>query len=237
MDSSRIKLIQECPLEKLQDAKYLEEELLVQLGFNDEILKEQPEIVQQNTGGLYSWQYPNQFSQLLVFLSKMQLCSYLEIGVRLGGTFMIVCEYLKMFNTPFHAVGVDLIQSEPLSDYCRQNGFEFHQVNTLSPEFQELVQKKEGGWDLVLIDGDHTLQGCYHDFMAVRDYSKNVIFHDICSLVCPGVCTTWMHVKSVYSDIYDFYEFLDQYPEVVERTEKSFLGIGISVKKTLDPPL
>jgi len=51
MDLTRIKLIKESNLEDLQNNNYLEN-LIIKLGFNTEILREQPKIVKDNGGGL-----------------------------------------------------------------------------------------------------------------------------------------------------------------------------------------
>lgn len=58
------------------------ESLIIKLGFNREILIEQPQIVKDNGGGLLIWQYPNQFSKYLCLLEKQQISSYIEIGCR-----------------------------------------------------------------------------------------------------------------------------------------------------------
>jgi len=47
MDLSRIELIKESSLEDLQNNHYLEN-LIIKLGFNTEILREQPKIVKNN---------------------------------------------------------------------------------------------------------------------------------------------------------------------------------------------
>ena len=60
MDLTRIKFIKQSNLSDLQDNNYLEN-LIIKLGFNTEILREQPKIVKDNGGGLLIWQYPNQF--------------------------------------------------------------------------------------------------------------------------------------------------------------------------------
>ena len=51
MELERIKFIKESNLEDLQDNNYLEK-LIIKLGFNTEILREQPQIVKNNGGGL-----------------------------------------------------------------------------------------------------------------------------------------------------------------------------------------
>src|SRR5205085_905887 len=62
----------------LTEAKRLEEELLLELGLNDERLYEFPkELYPYTGGGLFYWQYPNQFSKYLVELSRHTIESYL----------------------------------------------------------------------------------------------------------------------------------------------------------------
>ena len=51
MDLSRIDIIKQSSLEDLTKNSYLES-LIVKLGFNTEILREQPRIVRENGGGL-----------------------------------------------------------------------------------------------------------------------------------------------------------------------------------------
>ena len=97
MDLTRIKFIQESNLEDLQNPDYLEN-LIIKLGFNTEILREQPKIVQNNGGGLLIWQYPNQFSKYLCLLREQNINSYIEIGCRWGGTFVLTNEYLHLFT-------------------------------------------------------------------------------------------------------------------------------------------
>jgi hypothetical protein len=69
MELTRIKYIKESNLEDLKNINYLEN-LIIRLGFNTEILREQPKIVKDNGGGLLIWQYPNQFSKYLCLLSE-----------------------------------------------------------------------------------------------------------------------------------------------------------------------
>ena len=54
MDLTRIKFINESNLEDLKNINYLEN-LIIKLGFNNELLKEQPKIVKENPGGLLIW--------------------------------------------------------------------------------------------------------------------------------------------------------------------------------------
>ena len=135
MDLSRINLITKSSLEDLQDENYVEN-LILKLGLNTEILNEQPQIVKENGGGLLIWQYPNQFSKYLCLLNKLSISSYIEIGCRWGGTFVLTTEYLKKFNVINKSVAVDIIAS-PVKEYCIQNSFLFLKVNSQSKVFEK----------------------------------------------------------------------------------------------------
>lgn len=216
MDLERVKYIRESTKEQLSDPKYIEQ-LMCKLGFNDEALWEQPDIVRENTGGLKIWQYPNQFSSYLKFLSERPITSYLEVGCRWGGTFVLTTEYLKKFNNLTESVAVDIIDS-PVAQY---DGGKFINMNSQSQEFKDYIATKQ--FDLVLIDGDHTYEGAKSDYLLIKDHAKIIVFHDITSVACPGVMKIWNEIKHNY----DSYEFTQQYHEIPH----SFLGIGVAVKK------
>lgn len=137
-DLTRIDLINRSSLEDLSSQEYLEN-LIINLGFNNEILIEQPKIVKDNFGGLLIWQYPNQFSKYLLLLKSLSIKTYIEIGCRWGGTFILTTEYLKRFNNLTKAVAIDIINS-PVKDYCKKNEItEFKQLNTTSDEFDDYI--------------------------------------------------------------------------------------------------
>ena len=66
------------------------EQLLPTFGMNDEILNEMPAEFSEHFGkGVKFWQYPNQFAPYLKHLSTLKIDSYLEVGCRWGGTFIL----------------------------------------------------------------------------------------------------------------------------------------------------
>lgn len=228
MDLSRIQLIKNSTLEDLQSSNYLEN-LIIKLGFNTEILREQPKIVQDNGGGLLIWQYPNQFSKYLCLLRQQKIQSYIEIGCRWGGTFVLTNEYLKMFNTVNKSVAVDIIDS-PVLDYCLTNyETQFIKKNSQSKEF--VTYMKNNYFDLIFIDGDHSYDGVKNDYEISKHSGKIFVFHDIVNDVCPGVVYFWNELKKTASDTYDFFEFVEQYEDVWNNTHQKFLGIGVAIKK------
>jgi cephalosporin hydroxylase len=228
MDLSRIKYITESSLDDLKSSDYLEK-LIPKLGFNTEILREQPQIVKDNGGGLLIWQYPNQFSKYLSLLSKQQIQSYIEIGCRWGGTFVLTNEYLKRFNNITKSVSVDIIDS-PVVNYCISNSeTEFMKKNSQAPEFRTYMENNY--FDLIFIDGDHSYFGVKNDYEISKNSGKIFVFHDIVNDVCLGVVHFWNELKTNEKDTYDFYEFTEQYEDVRLNTGQTFLGIGVAIKK------
>jgi len=228
MDLTRVHLIKESNLEDLKNNDYLEN-LIIDLGFNTENLREQPKIVKDNGGGLLIWQYPNQFSKYLHLLSQHKIQSYIEIGCRWGGTFVLTNEYLKMFNSVNKSVAIDIIDS-PVLSYCISNDeSQFIKVDSQSQEF---IDYMNNNWfDLIFIDGDHSYNGVKNDYEISKNKGKIFVFHDIVSYVCPGVVQFWNELKNSETDTYNFFEFTEQYEDVWKNTRQQFLGIGVAIKK------
>jgi cephalosporin hydroxylase len=231
IDLSYVELIREAPFERLSDPSYLEHELLPALGLNDEMLHQVPERLHRATGhGLLHWQMPNQFSKYLVELSRHRIESYLEIGSRHGGTFVITVEYLSRFHPVRRAVAVDLGRSRTLERYAQdRDGVTVLQADSQSHEFRSVVES-HGGFDLVLIDGDHSEEGCRSDFELVRDRARIIALHDIVGYDVPGVRTVWREVRTGHYGRFTFAEFTDQYPEIERRGVTDF-GLGVAFRR------
>jgi hypothetical protein len=57
------------------------------------------------------------------------------------------------------------------------------------------------------------------------------VFHDIFNDVCAGVVQFWNELKQNEKDTYDFFKFIEQYDDVWQNTQQTFLGIGVAIKK------
>lgn len=207
------------------------EEIIPTFGMNDEYIEEMPKSLSKHFGwGIKIWQYPNQFSKFLCYLRDKDIDSYFEMGVRYGGTFILVNELLLKKNPMLESHCLDIISpSEVLNVYqhkFRKNRFFYHQASSqdiaifdmLGDSNPYFVNKKI---DLVFIDACHTYQCVKRDyFIALMLGAKYIVFHDIVSVVTKGVRNFWSEIKNTHKNCY---EFIDQYDEV----EGSYMGIGV----------
>lgn len=232
-----INQIRNAPIDKLKDVGFLED-MIIGLGLYPQEtlhLEEYPQSLWRYCNkGLRIWQYPNQFAQFLVFLSKYSIKSYLEIGVAYGGSLILIIEYLSHFNGMIEAWGIDpQATSELLRAYMRQRPGVRH-IRDYSANLWRYFPSNTA-FDLALIDGLHTEEASWADFELVRDHARIIVFHDISSDRVPKVASSWKRARREHASEYDFFEFIEQYPEVRERTRMSFLGIGVAVRKNSLP--
>ena len=226
--AERITFIREVDELQLTKRRSLES-LILRLGMNHELQHEMPEIVTSHQGGLRIFQYPNQLAPYLQLLSGLSVQSYMEIGVRWGGNFMLTVEYLKRFNTVSRGVAIDLYESPLARHYCQRTpNMEFHQLNSQSSTFRRFLEGRT--FDAIFIDGDHSYAGVKTDFLSVVGKARIYIFHDIVSTPCPGVAKFWSELKA--TEQYETHEFIEQYDEVIRRNHgKEYLGIGVAVTR------
>jgi cephalosporin hydroxylase len=207
------------------------EEVLPTFGMNDEYLSEIPKIFEPYFGwGIKFWQYPNQFSKLLTFLKDKDIDSYLEMGVRYGGTFIIINELLLKYQPYLESHALDIIPaSDILHTYqtkYRDIRFWYHQTESQSPHIFETI---EGGdyvtpykkLDLIFIDACHSYQCVKRDYYTSLMFGpKYIIFHDIANKSTKGARLAWNEIKRLHKKTH---EFVDQY----EGMQGSYLGIGV----------
>lgn len=208
------------------DSKFLEDDLLLKMGLNNEHLEEFPEELYPYTGkGLLLWQYPNQLSKLLVYLAGIRdVKSYMEIGVRFGGNMLLLKRFLEgAYGHEIEVTGVDPRPNKKLKRIAGEEQIIYYNLRSTSQRFKKIIQNKQ--YDIVFIDGDHSYEVCKQDFELFKDKARYIILHDIISDVCPGVVKVWNEIKA--NPKYEIIEFVDQYPSCYRRAEKKYLGIGI----------
>lgn len=181
IDLRRINLIRQLESGFLADAENLMR-LLPLLGLNDEGLEEFPQGLHARCGqGLLIWQYPLQFGPYLATLSRLGVRSYLELGVRHGGSYVATVEILNRFRELDFAVAVDIIPCPGLVDYQVSNSrSRFVCMNSQSDDFIRFVADLPT-IDLVFIDSHHEENQCRREFAALSPYANMIAFHDVCS--------------------------------------------------------
>jgi cephalosporin hydroxylase len=220
------------PDDLICDEKYLEKFILENVGLNKESLGElAPELKEYFGTGLYIWQNPKQFTKYVSWLLKNagNCKSYVEIGSRWGGTFIVTCEVLHRISPNFkHATAADLINKTPFIERYEKIASEcgvevnYFKGSSTSVDFKNLLNKIRP--DITLIDGDHSIKGALADHMLIRQFSRIIVHHDICSDTCPESTLLWNSLKQLESGM-NFYEFNEQYSSL----KGNYFGIGVLI--------
>ncbi|MDP3135852.1 MAG: CmcI family methyltransferase [Burkholderiaceae bacterium] len=223
LDLDRIGLIRGMAPDELRSPFRLEA-LIPQLGLNDEGLAEFPAHLHgAASGGLRIWQYPTQFSEYLAQLIRLDVRSYLELGIRHGGSFVATVEVLERFRPLDFAVGVDIIDCPSMTDYKALNPrSEFVRINTQSDDFQRLLDRL-APIDLVFIDSHHEEHQCRREFAALAGRANMIALHDISNKGCPGIATVWQEIRATAG--WTCFEFTQQYADL-----GPYMGIGLAVR-------
>lgn len=227
--------MKEIPLAKLSDVDYLEN-FIISSGLHasgrdgsyDSIEYEWPRSLDAFVGkGLQIWQYPTQFSKYFVFLSQFPIKSNLEVGVAYGGAFVFSAEYLKRYNPLLMSYCIDVVSPSVLvKSYSRKRNFSYITAERFS--FYQRIDSQTN-FDLVFIDGDHSKEGVSRDFELSKDKADIVAFHDSVNFKTFGAIDEWDRVKNNDAD---FFEFTDQYAEILNKQpDNRLFGIGVAVKK------
>ena len=221
-----IDVIQNESPEHLRDPNYLEFRLLPSLGLNDRHMHQYPDHLHKHCGrGIDSWQYPNQFSRYLVYLSDHDITSYAEIGCHKGGTFIITVEYLRRFAQFQRGLAIDPWPRQIMHDYCGvRPEITYVTQHSQHPDSVKLLTSHH--WDLTLIDGDHSYAGVRQDFDLVHEHSNFVALHDIRNVLCPGTQQMWDDIKKTHSPD-QLHEWCAQYDQVLLRMRGSVMGLGL----------
>jgi cephalosporin hydroxylase len=163
-------------------------------------------------------------ARYLAGLAAKNIKSYMELGVRHGGTFILTVEYLSRFGNLESAVAVDLVETTNLRSYSSTTPNVTYIIDSSASErVKQAIESRK--WDLVLIDGDHSFLGCLYNYIAVRNNARLVVLHDIVNDSCPGVQSVWQLACNVLPD-HLITVYADQYLEVYNRTGRHYLGIG-----------
>lgn len=228
LDLDRIAVLRDAPRARLEERDALEA-LLCELGLNDEHLDEFPPALRASCGkGLLLWQFPCQFAPYLQCLSRLGIASYLEIGIRHGGSFIATVEYLSRFHAIDRAIGIDIIPCPTIARYReRQPAAEHWCLNSRSPELAAKLDAL-GRIDLVFIDSHHEEAQCRDEVALIAAHADAIALHDISNVGCPGVGKVWRELAS--DPAYAAIELTEQYD-----ARGPFMGIGLALRRARWP--
>jgi len=168
----------------------------------------------QYIGGWNIYQHPLQFAKFCSFMSEIFIKSYVEIGIKMAGTFRYISQVLRSRNNQnLKCFGIDINIPFSIREIF---------ANTNS-KLIELDSRKAGGCvpeniGLVFIDGSHTYESVKSDWDIYGKRSEWAAFHDIVNPMTPGVVQFWNEIKQDYL----FTEFIEQFPE-----HEPTMGIGL----------
>lgn len=217
-----------------RDVEFLEHTLIPGLGLAEENWTFPSEIAHLSGKGLHLLQLPCQVAPLLAWLADNArgMENYLEIGVRWGGMFILISEWLRRFSPELRrTVALDPAEMSPLiREYAnfigKSDGHDRLEVRYVK-EFSTSAAAKDMVLnlkpDFVFIDGDHSYESVSHDYELVRGYAKMLMFHDICASNWPGVGRLWREALEQNADAEAAVEFTKQYPS----GDGGGMGLGV----------
>jgi hypothetical protein len=225
-----------------RDVEFLEHTLMPELGLADEEWSFPSEIAHMCGKGLHLLQLPCQLAPFLAWLADNAsgTKTYLEIGVRWGGMFILMSEWLRRFSPELRrTIALDPAEMSPLiREYdefiSKMDGNDRLEVlyakeYSTSAAAKDLVLSLKP--DFVFIDGDHRYEGVSHDYELVRGQANTLMFHDICASNWPGVGRLWHEAREQNSSSHAAVEFTKQY----QAGDGGGMGLGV-LKRDVSSP-
>jgi hypothetical protein len=133
------------------------------------------------SSGLRIWQNVNEFAEMLMYLHNYpgRFSSYLEIGVRWGGSFITVSEILKKYGEVKLYANDIIPMSDILRSYKTVQDFQYIECDS-----RHILEHVGCDVDLIFIDGSDSYDDMVHDYRCALEFNpKVIIFHDIRSIV------------------------------------------------------
>lgn len=157
-------------------------------------------------GGLEQNEY--ELSELVSFMSKNSIRSFLEIGIAKGD----LQRYMKDLGLDVFGITPDKLESH--------KGLTVWYGKSQDRDIQILVEAAiapNKQFDMIFVDGDHSYAAVQSDYWMYKPLCKFMAFHDILGLRdCEGVKRLWNEIKYKY-----------QYTEIIANDKKYASGIGI----------
>jgi Methyltransferase domain len=178
-------------------------------------------------GGLRLLQVPAELSQLSAYLLRRfagKKIRYLEVGVGSCGTLIFFGHLFRKHGIDFIPSAVDdfsytsgglLTDQRARVQWCKENlGLNFLECDSSQGSVERWLG--DNRYDLILIDADHTFEGCLVDFLTYLPHLEHtgiLLFHDI-TICRNAVGEVYEFAKNAFSTSMDF-------------TESNTCGIGL----------
>lgn len=140
------------------------------------------------TGGYYLQQSPDELSNFIkmIFDSDKQIKNYLEIGSATCGLMRILNDMFIFENNVTIDIGERINQGQALLDAYNENikhipAFKLFRGSSHSNKAEEFLNDLGFKYDLIFIDGDHTIQGIKQDAYLAKKFLREsgiLVFHD-----------------------------------------------------------
>lgn len=165
-------------------------------------------------------QIPREFACWLTVLGEHRPSSYLEIGCFNGATATIAGAYLRRFVPDARVVTCDVFPAFVFYEEARKLVPLEYEVGGTSYNFRSET------FEAVFIDGDHSFEWAWADYVNVGRSARVCAFHDVNNapyreMNLGGVCAVWEKVKQTEGG--NFLEFF-------EHPSREIMGIGVRLK-------
>ena len=194
-------------------------------------------------GGLELQQIPEELDQLsraLIKRSRGKKIDYLEVGAGSCATLIFLSHLFEKNDIDASLYAIDnlnhyntgLLENQKTRiKWCQENiGLSFYNMDTAKTEFTGWLKNRL--FDVILVDGDHSFEGCLWDFtQCVKSLKRDgwIILHDITSDACPGVREVFELNKNVFKKSYVYSSsntcgigVLEGLPEYIELINNTF---------------
>jgi predicted O-methyltransferase YrrM len=178
-----------------------------------------------------------EWMSVLNILNNMCADNILEIGANTGGTTITLAHFAQKM------ISIDII-NPPIFDVDKIDvcDYQYYGESSHLPSTIEYIKKEfPTGLDVLMIDGDHTHEGSYRDYLLYKDFVKPsgiIIFHDIVD--SPNhqmhncyVSKTWQLVKNNHNKFMEYVytnEMKEQTLSDAFSEPHSWGGVGVIFK-------
>jgi predicted O-methyltransferase YrrM len=164
-------------------------------------------------------QLPREFARWLLLLGEHRPASYLEIGCFNGATALLAGAYLRRFVPEARVVTCDVFPAFIFRAEAAALVSLEYAVGSTSYDFAGET------FDAVFIDGDHSFEWAWADYINVGRTARLCALHDVNNapyreMYLGGVCGVWERIKA---------EETGEFIEFFEHPKAEIMGIGVRV--------